>query len=230
MPQVKNMKNNEKNTGNRKPEAGFFITLEGGEGCGKSTQLELLALALKEMMPDREIIATRSPGGTAVAEKIRAILKEPVPGETITAETELLLFGACHAQMVKNLIRPAMERGAILISDRFIDSTIVYQGAARGLERETIDAVNRFSCGGTMPDLTILLDLSPEAGAARTRARADVSADRFDSETEVFHQKIRAGFLALAAAEPERFTVIDAGRDVQTVHRKIMEAVHAGLA
>ncbi len=214
---------------NKNGKQGFFITLEGGEGCGKSTQLALLAEELKTLMPDREIIATRSPGGTAVAEKIRTVLKEPVKDEIITAETELLLFGACHAQMVKNLIRPAMERGAILISDRFADSTVVYQGTARGLNRASIEQVNRFACGETMPDLTLLLDLCPEAGCARIKARADVTEDRFDSETMTFHQKIRDGFLAMAAAEPERFAVIDAAQSAEQVHRQIMEVVYGRL-
>ncbi len=222
------MKNNEENCKNGSL-SGLFITLEGGEGCGKSTQLTRLADALREMFPGREIIATRSPGGTAVAERIRSILKEPVQDETITPETELLLFGACHAQMVKNLILPAMDRGAILISDRFTDSTVVYQGAARGLAPEIIGTVNNIACGAVKPDLTLLLDLSPETGAARTQARADVTADRFDSETMTFHQKIRTGFLTLAAAEPERFAVIDAEQDADSVHRQIMEAVHAKL-
>lgn len=213
----------------KKENKGFFISLEGGEGCGKSTQLTLLAEALRRAFPGREVIATRSPGGTPAAEKIRAVLKEKMDEEIIPA-TELLLFGACHAQMVHNLIQPAMERGAILITDRFFDSTVVYQGCARGLDREMIHTINTFSCGGTVPDLTLLLDLSTEQGAARTRARAAVETDRFDSETEAFHKKIRAGFLELAAAEPARFAIINANGTIEEVHRAIMEAVNAKLA
>ncbi|MBO5959815.1 MAG: dTMP kinase [Lentisphaeria bacterium] len=213
----------------KKENNGFFISLEGGEGCGKSTQLPLLADALRKKFPGREIIATRSPGGTNAAEKIRAVLKEKIE-EEIIPQTELLLFGACHAQMVHNLIRPAMERGAILITDRFFDSTIVYQGYARGLDQDMICTINDFSCGGTKPDLTLLLDLSTEQGAARTHARAAVENDRFDSETDSFHKKIRAGFLALAAAEPERFAVIDATGPIEDVHNAIMEVINERLA
>lgn len=214
----------------KKENKGFFISLEGGEGCGKSTQLNLLAEALRTMFPGREVIATRSPGGTAVAEKIRSVLKEKSEGEEIIPATELLLFGACHAQMVHHLIDPAMEQGAILITDRFYDSTIVYQGYARGLDRTKIDWINDFACNGTKPDLTLLLDLSTEQGSARTHARAAVENDRFDSETETFHQKIRAGFLDLAKAEPERFAIVDATGTIEEVHRAIMEVIHERLA
>ena len=214
----------------KKENKGFFISLEGGEGCGKSTQLNLLAEALRIMFPGREVIATRSPGGTAVAEKIRSVLKEKTEGEDIIPATELLLFGACHAQMVHNLIDPAMERGAILITDRFYDSTIVYQGYARGLDRNNINWINDFACNHTKPDLTLLLDLSPEQGSARTHARASVENDRFDSETEVFHQKIRAGFLELAKTEPERFAIVNANGTIEEVHQAIMEVIHERLA
>lgn len=214
----------------KKENKGFFISLEGGEGCGKSTQLNLLAEALRIMFPGREVIATRSPGGTAVAEKIRSVLKEKTEGEDIIPATELLLFGACHAQMVHNLIDPAMERGAILITDRFYDSTIVYQGYARGLDRKNINWINDFACNHTKPDLTLLLDLSPEQGSARTHARAAVENDRFDSETEAFHQKIRAGFLELAKTEPERFATVNANGTIEEVHHAIMEVIHERLA
>lgn len=213
----------------KKENKGFFISLEGGEGCGKSTQLNLLAEALRKMFPGREVIATRSPGGTPAAEKIRSVLKEKME-EEIIPETELLLFGACHAQMVHNLIRPAMERDAILITDRFFDSTIVYQGCARGLDRNRIDWINQFACDGTKPDLTLLLDLSTEQGSARTHARAAVENDRFDSETDSFHQKIRAGFLDLAQGEPERFAIIDATGSIEEVHQAIMEVIRERLA
>lgn len=209
---------------------GFFISLEGGEGCGKSTQLGRIAEKLQTLYPGREIIITRSPGGTAVAERIRNILKEKEDGEEITPETELLLFGACHAQMVRTLIRPAMERGAILLTDRFIDSTIVYQGFARGLDRKMIDHINTFACGSTLPHLTLLLDLSPEDGAKRTNARADVSRDRFDSESRTFHEAIRNGFLTLAKDAPERFAVINAAREMDAVTADIMEVLRDRMA
>ncbi len=214
----------------KKENKGFFISLEGGEGCGKSTQLNLLANALRIMFPGREVIATRSPGGTAVAEKIRSVLKEKTADEEIIPAAELLLFGACHAQMVHNLIDPAMKRGAILITDRFYDSTIVYQGYARGLDRTKIDWINTFACRGTKPDLTLLLDLSPEQGTIRTHSRAAVENDRFDSETDIFHRKIRAGFLDLAKNEPDRFAIIDATASIEEVHSAVMEVIHERLA
>lgn len=209
---------------------GFFISLEGGEGCGKSTQLNRMADALRKTYPGREIITTRSPGGTPVAERIRTILKEKTEGENVAPETELLLFGACHAQMVRALIRPALDRGAIIITDRFFDSTVVYQGCARGLDRSVVRDVNRFACGDVKPDLTIVLDLPPEAGAARTHARAVVETDRFDSETEAFHRAIRAGFLELAKEEPERFAVVNAAQSIDAVTADIMEVIHGRMA
>lgn len=213
-------------------KTGLFISFEGGEGCGKSTQLPLLAAYLRAVYPGREIIETRSPGGTAAAEKIRAILKEPDRTEDLTPETELLLFGACHAQMVRSLIRPALERGAILLTDRFCDSTLVYQGFARGLDAGFIRTINRFSCGGTVPDLTFYFDLAPGLGVARTRRRAadgDGAPDRFDSETAAFHERVRAGFLQLANEEPERFAVIDAAGSIDAVRARVQEVFHERL-
>lgn len=211
---------------------GFFISLEGGEGCGKSTQLNLLAQALQKMDPRREIIATRSPGGTPAAERIRAVLKERIESEDIMPETELLLFGACHSQMVRTLITPAMERGAILITDRFFDSTIVYQGIARKLGRALIDEINTIACGSVKPDLTILLDIPTDVSFSRTHIRDGnaVESDRFDSEGEAFHAAIRQGFLDLAAEEKERFVVVDATGDVNEVHQQIWEVVRGRLA
>ncbi len=210
---------------------GFFITLEGGEGCGKTTQQRMLAEALQTKFSGREIIADRSPGGTPVAEKIRSILKERNELEDLLPQTELLLFGACHSQMVNTMIRPALERGAILVIDRFIDSTCVYQGCARGLDPAFIQQINSFACGSTKPDLTILLDLPVETGLARTQSREPGTAaqDRFDSESVAFHEAIRRGFLTLAEQEKDRFAVVDASRDAESVHRSIMEVIHGKL-
>lgn len=209
---------------------GLFITLEGGEGCGKSTQIRLLGEALRSALPDREILVTRSPGGTPAAEKIRSILKEPLPDDDLTPETELMLFAACHAQMCAKLIKPALERGAILLVDRFCDSTVVYQGAARGLSPDWIRKVCDFVRKGTLPDLTILLDMDPAVGVARTRTRElDPANDRFDSENLSFHTSVRNGFLEIARREPGRICVIDASPDVQTVQRKIQEVCRERL-
>ena len=211
---------------------GCFITLEGGEGSGKSTQLQKLADRLRSH-GNREVIATRSPGGTDIAETIRNILKTRNQKEDLLPESELLLFGVCHSQMSEKLIRPALERGAVLLSDRFYDSTLVYQGSARGLSKDFVRMVNDFSCRHLKPDLTLILDLPPELGCQRANIRAGNSAsvqqDRFDSETMDFHQKVRNGFLDLARLEPERFCVIDASGTEDQVHQLIVEAVHAKL-
>lgn len=209
---------------------GCFITFEGGEGCGKSTQIRLLTEALRNLLPSREILLSRSPGGPPAAERIRSILKEPTPGDDLTPKAELLLFAASHAQMCERLIRPALERGAVVLIDRFTDSTEVYQGAARGLDVDVIRYVDALACGSVMPDLTILLDIAPEAGLARTRTRAGQDEqDRFDTEKLSFHQAIRKGFLALAEAHPTRIAVVDASADVENVHQQILEVIRERL-
>lgn len=208
---------------------GCFITLEGGEGGGKSTQLQLLADALRRQT-SREVIATRSPGGTLIAEKIRRILKTPEESETLVPDAELLLFAACHAQMCASLIRPALERGAIIISDRFIDSTSVYQGVARGISPDVVEYLNQFATAGLKPDLTIVLDLDIDAGRARANARNGMESDRFDSESVAFFQSVRSGFLKLAENAPARVAVVDASADPQTVLSLILEQIHERLA
>ena len=209
---------------------GFFITFEGMEGSGKSTQIHRLADKLAEMK--REIIVTRSPGGTPIAEKIRDILKIRDPRENVMPETELLLFAACHSQMTDHLIAPALERGALILCDRFYDSTMAYQGYARTLDRDFVARINAFSCRGIRPDLTLILDLDPAEGIRRSRIRAtakEVANDRFDSEAMQFHHAVRNAFLNLAEKEPERFVVIDAARTEEEVQQQITEAVHARL-
>ncbi len=210
---------------------GIFLTLEGGEGCGKSTQLERVAEALR-VKSGREVVTARSPGGTAVAEKIRAILKTREPGEDLLPETELMLFGACHAQMCEHMIRPALARGAVVISDRFTDSTLVYQGCARRIAPETVARVNEFVCRGTRPDLVLVLDIPVELGLRRTTSRSGGTTenDRFDSESTAFHTAVRNGFLELARREPGRFAVIDASPSPEEVTQSILEAIHARLA
>jgi len=210
---------------------GIFLTLEGGEGCGKSTQLERVADALRAAS-GREVVTARSPGGTAVAERIRSILKTREPGEDLLPETELMLFGACHAQMCEHMIRPALERGAVVISDRFTDSTLVYQGCARLIAPGTVARVNEFVCRGTRPDLVLVLDIPVELGLRRAAARSGPAAldDRFDSESAAFHTAVRNGFLELARRDPGRFAVIDASPPPEQVTRSILEAIHARLA
>ena len=210
---------------------GIFLTLEGGEGCGKSTQLERVAEALRAKS-GREVVTARSPGGTAVAEKIRSLLKNREPGEDLLPETELMLFGACHAQMCEHMIRPVLERGGIVISDRFTDSTLVYQGCARRIDPETVRRVNEFVCRGVRPDLVLVLDIPVELGLRRAAERSGEAAqnDRFDSESAAFHTAVRNGFLELARREPKRFAVIDASAPIEQVTQAILEAIHARLA
>ena len=210
---------------------GYFITFEGAEGCGKSTQINLLGEALQKA--GKAVTISRSPGGTAVAEKIRTILKEPTAGEDLEPETELLLFGACHSQMTANLIKPVLDKGGILLSDRFYDSTIAYQGYARNLGVESVKWINSYACRNLKPDLTILLDMDPEEGIKRAKERAGNAAtlagDRFDSEKLSFHHAVRNAFLLLAKEDPGRFAVIDANGSIEEVHQKILEAVHVYL-
>lgn len=206
---------------------GCFITLEGMEGCGKSTQIRLLAQALEASSYPVKI--TRSPGGTPAAERIRTILKQGVEGENLLPETELLLFGACHAQMTSRLVLPELEKGTILISDRFYDSTTAYQGYARKMDLDLVRSINSFACKSVKPDLTLILDLAPEEGVRRSRKRGGAELDRFDSEKMEFHHAVRNAFLDMAQKEPDRFCVIDASRSEEEVHKAIMEAVYAGL-
>lgn len=209
---------------------GRFITLEGGEGSGKTTQAALLGETLAKAGLQTRVV--RSPGGTAVAEKLRTILKNREPGEELASETELLLFGACHSQMVETLLKPELERGTCIISDRFVDSTKVYQGYARGLDIRMLDEINRFACRGVMPDLTIVLDLDPELGMRRSTgrvARAEFENDRFDSETLAFHTAVRNGFLELARQEPRRIKIISAEGSVEDVARAVKDCVNHEL-
>ena len=209
---------------------GRFITLEGGEGSGKTTQAALLGETLAKAGLQTRVV--RSPGGTAVAEKLRTILKTREPGEELASETELLLCGACHSQMVETLLKPELERGTCIISDRFVDSTKVYQGYARGLDIWMLDEINRFACRGVMPDLTIVLDLDPELGMRRSTgrvARAEFENDRFDSETLAFHTAVRNGFLELARQDPRRIKIISAEGSVEDVARAVKDCVNHEL-
>lgn len=186
--------------------AGCFVTLEGGEGAGKSTLLRELARRAGDA---REVVTCREPGGTALGERLRTALFATVDGEhPPTPEAELLVFNAARAQLVAEVIRPALERGALVICDRFADSTVAYQQHGRGLDAATVAAVNAAATGGLQPDVTFLLDLEPEQGFARSAHRTDY----VERETIAFHRRVRRGFLELAAAEPERWVVLDATR------------------
>ena len=189
---------------------GKFITFEGGEGCGKSTQVKRLEAFLRG--EGYEVLLTREPGGTRLAELVRSLLKDEYEDPPCD-RSELLLFLAARAQLVRNVIRPALERGVWVVSDRFSDSTFAYQGYGRGLPLEFLKVANDFACEGLQSDLTILLDVPPEVACERMRRReaaTNTAADRIELAGDAFHARLREGFHSLAAANPERIAVVDA--------------------
>ena len=208
----------------RGPKASLFITFEGSEGCGKSTQLAALAKYLRQKHDEREVVLLREPGGTSLGEKIRHLLKHEDPGVSISAEAELLLFAASRAQLVREIIHPALQRGAIVLCDRFLDSTIAYQGAARALNLEDVAMINRFATGGLLPDVTILLDLEVAVGRTRMmeRNKKSTTLDRMEQEPESFYEAVRQEYLNLAATEPDRWIVIDGSSNSQEVFQRII--------
>ncbi len=204
--------------------SGVFITLEGVEGSGKTTQAAILGDALR--IDGRRVTITHEPGGTRAGETIRAIFLDPAVSLDVSAE--LLLVLADRAQHVREKLQPALARGEIVISDRYSDSTTAYQGYGRGFDLKLLDELNRLASDSTSPDLTVVLDLPVETGLERTRARAKGTgrgSDRFEGERAEFHRKVRDGFLAIAAAEPSRVIIIDADRAVADVSRDIRRAV-----
>lgn len=202
---------------------GRFITFEGGEGCGKSTQSKRLAEAVRAS--GVEVVMTREPGGTRLAELIRGLLKDEREDPPCD-RSELLLFLAARAQLVKNVIVPALDAGKWVISDRFSDSTFAYQGYGRGLPLDVLRLANDFACEGLRPDLTLLLDVRPEVAQARMRGReaaTNTSADRIELAGDSFHARLRAGFLEMAAAEPDRIKVIDANGSPDEVWAQVRQ-------
>ena len=204
---------------------GRFITFEGGEGCGKSTQVRRLKEALER--DGVEVVLTREPGGTWLSEEIRRLIKDQTT-DAPCDRSELLLFLAARAQLVKNVIRPALEAGKWVVSDRFSDSTLAYQGYGRGLPLDVLRAANDFACDGLKPDLTFLLDVAPDVAAARMRRReaaTNTTADRLERAGEEFHARLRAGFAELAKAEPERIVTVDANGSVDEVWEGIWKSM-----
>ena len=196
---------------------GRFITFEGGEGCGKSMQVVRLAAALEER--GLKVLLTREPGGTRLSELIRTLLKDEAEDPPVD-RAELLLFLAARAQLVRNVIAPALEAGTWVISDRFSDSTVAYQGYGRGLPVDFVRQANDFACEGLRPDLTFLLDLDPATAERRMRGReaaTNTSADRIERAGSGFHARLRKGFLELAAADAPRFSVVDASKSSDEV-------------
>jgi dTMP kinase len=204
---------------------GLFITLEGGEGTGKSTQAARLAASIRA--GDREVVATREPGGTPGAEAIRALL---VTGETDrwSPAAESLLMYAARLDHVERVIIPALARGAVVVCDRFADSTRAYQGAGGGADTQLIAALESEVRGRCWPDLTLILDLDPATGLARAESRAG-GETRFEAKGVAFHQRLRAAFLAIAADEPNRCLIIDAADDIDAVRVAVWQAVRPRL-
>ena len=205
---------------------GKFITFEGPEGGGKTTHIRLLADFLRERGID--VTLTREPGGTPTGEAIRRLLQHDGAGESPTDRTEVLLFLASRAQHVERLIRPALDAGKWVLCDRFDDSTMAYQGYGRGFDLTALRAVNSFATDGLRPDLTVLLDVSPETSRQRLLSRQAETADtpdRIEREAEAFHVRLRNGFLELARQAPDRFLVVDAARELNQVAADIRAAI-----
>lgn len=210
---------------------GAFITFEGPEGSGKSTQAALLVDCLRES--GRTVISVREPGGTATGEAIRDILQHDSAGESIFPETETLLFEACRAQLVRQTILPALERGDCVVSDRFADSTTAYQGYGRGFEVARIVDINAFAVNGAVPDLTVLLDLPVDEGFRRICARNQATGkvlDRMELEGLEFHERVRRGYLEMARLSPERFRIIRGDQPPAGVSAKVWQTVGKWLA
>jgi len=198
---------------------GLFVTLEGIDRSGKTTQARLLGEALGD-----RAVAVREPGGTAVGERVRELLKDP--SIEVDERTEALLFAAARAELVSEVIRPALDEGKIVISDRFLDSSLAYQGGARGLGVEEVERINEFATGGLRPDVTVLLDLPPAAAAGR----AGVEVDRFEQEGAGLQERVRAAYEELVVRDPDRWVRVDADRDPDEVHRDVLAVVEGVLA
>lgn len=204
---------------------GIFITFEGGEGAGKSTQIAMLADALREA--GRDVLVTREPGGSPGAEAVRHVLLSGA-AEPFGPAMEAMLFAAARSDHVEQVIRPAVERGTIVLCDRFMDSSRVYQGVTGNLDPDFMFGLEQVAINGMVPDLTLILDLPAEAGLARADARRGAGgADRFEKETLSIHQRRREAFLEIAANEPERCVVVEADRNVSLVAADIIRAVSA---
>lgn len=207
----------------KKDRRGIFITFEGCEGCGKTTQISLLAGALQKV--GKEVVVTREPGGTHIGEMVRNILIGEDSSEKMCHETELLLFAASRAQLVRELIVPNMDAGRVILCDRFLDSTTVYQGVARQLSDEPVQVMNRFAVGSLIPDITIILDIPAEESMKRVKLRATGVPDRMERETIGFYQAVRDGYLWLAKNYPARFFVLDGTLSKEMIASVILEEV-----
>lgn len=211
----------------KQPPAGKLISFEGSEGSGKSTQITRLAERLTRI--GREVVATREPGGTEIGEQIRNIIVHNSKGDEMCPETELLLFTAARAQVVRQVIAPALTRGAIVLSDRFLDSSTVYQGIARNLAPGPVEQINRFAVGNVMPHLTLVFDVPTEVSLKRIKQRASDLPDRMERVNIAFYEKVRAGYLLLAEQWPERVVVVDGTLTPDALEKKIWTVVEKRL-
>lgn len=201
--------------------AGRFISFEGGEGCGKSSLIERLVARLRAA--GRSVLVTRDPGGTEVGEQIRHILQYSRASAGMTAETELLLFCASRAQLVREVIRPALASGQIVLADRFFDSTTVYQGVGRRLDAAMVATINRFAIAECVPDLTVVIDLEPRVGLERARGRE--LFDRMEAQSLQFYERVRQGYRELAAREPQRVKLVDGHGSLDAISETVWELV-----
>ena len=206
---------------------GYFISFEGGEGSGKTTQIKKLVAWLAAHRLAERTLVTREPGGTASAEAVRDLLVKGAADRWLPA-TEAILMSASRHEHVEHVLRPALSTGKIILCDRYNDSTRIYQGVVGGVSHDAIEALNRLACGDLEPDLTILLDMDVETGLDRADHR-NTAENRFESKGTAFHQRVRSGFLDLAADAPTRFAVVDAGRDPETIHKDIVDLVETRL-
>lgn len=213
------------------PTRGVFITLEGPEGAGKSTQARLLHEALRTRYP---VLYSREPGGTVIGERIRALLLDEAHAE-MNPHTEMLLFAAARAQFVTEVVQPALRGGQIVVSERYMDASLAYQGAGRGLGVELVRRVNEVATQGVTPDLTILLDIDPSVGLQRARLAVGKEGrrgrgDRLEQEALAFHARVRAGFLTIAHEEPDRIRIVDGSRAQHAIHEEILRLVEGLLS
>ena len=209
---------------------GVFITFEGSEGCGKSTQIEVLARHLRAI--GHRVRTLREPGGTPIGEEIRHTLKHSKVNHAMTAEAELLLMNASRAQLVREVIRPALAAGEVVVCDRFYDSTTAYQGYGRQLDLAMVKTVIDIAVGSTRPDLTLLLTVTAETSAARRaqrQANLPFMRDRFEESDRQFFERVEKGFAAIAAAEPDRFSVVEASGSLESVSGRIWDLVRPVL-
>ena len=202
---------------------GAFLTFEGIDGCGKSTQMRMLASELR--LRGVDVLTTHEPGGTVLGKRLRAALLDPA--ESVDPLAELLIYAADRAQHVRTIVRPALEAGQIALSDRYADSTIAFQGAGRGFPPQLVQTVVDLATGGLKPDLTLIFDLPVAECMARTMRRTDggIHNDRLESEDVTFHTRVRNAYLELAAAEPERVHLVDASGTVDETHDRVMQLV-----